>query len=102
ADIPNDSAQVVLIYTIVNNGHTNPSTFQTAVNSALSALGAAGAKGGASALAALLGLGGGVVVPVIGSALGVLTAWLLPKLVGVIFADCDGAVAIGVHVYTGQ
>jgi hypothetical protein len=101
ADIPNDGTQVVLSYAIVNNGHTNSSTFETAISSALSALGAAGAKGGAAGLASLLGLGS-VAVPVVGSALTVLAGWLVPKLIDVIFANCDGPVAIGVHIYTGQ
>jgi hypothetical protein len=99
ADIPADQTQIVFSYTIVNNGHTDQSTLEKAVSAALTALGAAGAKGGATELGALLGTG---VVPIAGSALGALSGWLVGELTSVIFADCDGPVAIGVHIYTGE
>jgi hypothetical protein len=99
ADIPADDTQIVFTYTIVNNGNTDQSTFEKAVSAALTALGAAGAKAGASELGDLLGT---ATVPIFGSALGALAGWLVGKLTGVIFADCDGPVAIGVHIYTGE
>ena len=101
----------MLIYTIVNNGHAGEEAYEQAVNSVLSALGASGVKaavgsaggaqGAGSGLAQLLGLSSAA-VPFVGSALSVLANWLVPKLGGIIFADCDGPVAIGVHIYTGE
>jgi hypothetical protein len=103
AVIPNDATPVVLAYTIINNGHTDQSTFEKAINSVLSALGSAGAKEGGAGLGALLGFSAGsAVLPVIGSALGLLAGWLVSKLVPIIFADCDGPVAAGLYTYTGQ
>lgn len=99
AEIPSDETQVVFTYTIINNGHTDQSTLEKAVSAALSALGAAGAKAGAAELGALLGT---AVVPVVGSGLGALSGWLVGELTSVIFANCDGPVAIGVHIYTGE
>jgi hypothetical protein len=99
ADIPADDTQVIFTYTIVNNGHTDQSTFEKAVSAALTALGAAGAKAGATELGSILGT---ATVPFVGSALGALSGWLVGELTSVIFADCDGPVAIGVHIYTGN
>ncbi len=46
-------------------------------------------------------IAGTIVAPVIGSLLGSLAGWLLDKLGGIVFADCDGLVAAEQLAMTG-
>jgi hypothetical protein len=108
AALPTDlHAPVVFSYVILNNGHGDHATVQHGVETALSALGSQAAKiattaaGGAvgAALGASLGT---AVVPLIGSAIGALTGWITGEVGSILFANCDGVVATGIHVYSVQ
>jgi hypothetical protein len=106
ADIPNDNTPVVFSYAIVNNGHSDHATLQKELEGALTTLGNAGAKAAASAVGGAIGaaLGaslGTAAVPIIGTALGALSGWLVGEIGSILFANCDGPVAAGVRIYTG-
>lgn len=105
ANIPDGpSVPVVMSYVILNNGHGSPSDVEKGINAALSALGSAGAKAAASAIGGAVGsaLGaslGTAIVPLLGTAIGALAGWLTGEVGSLLFANCDGVVATGVHVY---
>jgi len=86
------SASVVLNYLIVNSGHKNPSQVESTLESAGTAL---AVKGGAA-------LGGaiGSVVPGLGTLLGAGAGFLAGQLVGILNANCDGAVAAEQNTFT--
>ncbi len=98
---------VVFNYLVVNNGHADQKTIDTALVSAGKAL----TTDSTDSLGKSLGAGVGVIVgveiagtilaPVIGSLLGSLAGWLLDKLGGIVFADCDGLVAAEQLAMTG-
>jgi hypothetical protein len=108
AEIPTDAdVPVVFSYVILNNGHGDPSLLQKGAQTALSALGTAGAKAATSAVGGAVGAAigtalGTIAVPVIGSAIGALSGWAVGEVGSILFADCDGPVAIGMHVYTSK
>jgi hypothetical protein len=102
ADVP-----VAFSYLILNNGHGNPSDVQKGIQSALSALGTAGTAAAAKAvgkeIAELIGAAlGTAAVPIVGSALGALSAWAVIKVGSVLFANCDGTVAAGISIYSSK
>jgi len=88
---------VAFSYSIVNTGHDKDS-----VEQALQKVTAAAASKGASAGAAAIGgaVGGplGSLITFVGSQ---AFGWVAGELEGILFADCDGPVAAGDHVYTG-
>ncbi|MGP6159935.1 MAG: hypothetical protein ACLPYS_20970 [Vulcanimicrobiaceae bacterium] len=95
----------VLTYAVVNNGHASEADVESALEKAGDALGQKAAQAAASAIGGLVGaeLGasiGTAAVPVLGTALGVIAGWLVGELSGIVFADCDGPVAAGVHIFT--
>lgn len=99
--------KVVLSYAMVNNGHGSPSEVQTMLTQAGNTLANKAAQAAATAIGGAIGaeLGssiGSAAVPIIGTALGALAGWLVGELTGIIFADCDGPVAAGVHVFTAE
>jgi hypothetical protein len=101
----NDTA--VLTYAIINNGHSDADTVQTILQKTLSTLASKGAEVATTAIGAEVGaiVGaqiGTAIVPVIGSALGALAGWLVSTSIGLIFANCDGPVAAGFHVFTAS
>ena len=101
-----DDQNVVLTYAIVNSGHSNPSDVESGLKQAVSTLGSKAAQIAATVAAGAVGaeIGGSIgtaVVPIIGTALGALAGWLVTEIGSVLFANCDGPVAAGVHVFTG-
>jgi hypothetical protein len=108
ADIPeNENVPVICSYLITNNGHGNPSDVQRGAETALSSLGAEATKVATTAAGAAIGaeLGatlGTAAVPMVGTAIGALTGWLVGKIGTVLFANCDGVVATGVRVLNSQ
>src|SRR5262249_49766220 len=97
------------------NGHSDPSEVEKQLEQIASQLASTGAQAAAQAIGAAIGTAigaavgtaiGGLVgtatVPVIGSALGALAGWLVGAAETLIFADCDGPVAAGVHVFVGS
>ena len=102
-----ENETAVFTYNIVNNGHSDPSTIEKtllegtetlATKGAELAVKAAGPTIGA-ALGASIGTG---VVPLIGTALGALAGWVVSYGGGLLFANCDGAVASAVHTFSGK
>src|SRR5262249_33890884 len=108
ADIPNDNTPVAVNYVIVNNGHSGKDVVERALQTAVAAPGdeavkvASGAtKGGTES--AILGAALGISpVPLGGTAIAVLSAWVVGKIGTLLFADCDGTVAAGIRIYTGS
>lgn len=101
-----DDERVVLTYAIVNNGHGNPTEVERGLETAVSTLAQKGAQAAATAVGAAVGevLGasiGTAAVPLVGTALGAIAGWLVGAAGGLLFANCDGPVAAGVHVFTG-
>ncbi len=97
---------VVLTYAIVNNGHGSQAQVEKSLEQAGTQLAQKAASAAAQAIGAEIGsvLGasiGTAAVPVIGTALGALSGWLVGEIGGFLFANCDGPVAAGVHVFTG-
>lgn len=93
----------VLSYAVVNNGHASEADVESALVKAGDSLGEKAAQAAASAIGGAIGaeLGasiGTAAVPILGTALGVLAGWLIGELGGIVFADCDGPVAAGVHI----
>lgn len=89
--------KVAFSYSIINSGHDKDAIEQTLQKVV---------AGGASKVAASgAGVVGGAVGGPLGSGLayvGTLAAgWALGKLEGILFANCDGTVAAGDHVFTG-
>lgn len=108
AVIPEDvDVPVVFNYVILNNGHGDPTKVQQGTEAALKTIGTQAAKAAATATGAALGeaLGaaiGSAAVPLLGTAIGALAGWCVTKLGSVLFADCDGVVAVGVIVSSSK
>jgi hypothetical protein len=106
AEIPTDVAvPVVFSYVILNNGHGDHAAVQRGVEAALSALGSQAAKAATTAAGGAIGaaLGaslGTAAVPLVGTAIGALAGWVVGAVGGVLFANCDGVVATGIHVFS--
>jgi hypothetical protein len=101
-----DTETAVLTYAIVNNGHGKPGDVEKGLETAARRLAQKGAQAAATAAGAAIGelLGasiGTAVVPVIGTALGAVAGWLVGSVGHLLFANCDGPVAAGVHPLTG-
>jgi hypothetical protein len=97
---------VVFTYAIVNNGHGSQASVEKSLQQAGTQLADKAAQAAAQAVGAEIGsvLGasiGTAAVPVVGTALGALTGWLVGEIGTVLFANCDGPVAAGVHVFSG-
>ena len=95
---------VVFHYTIINSGHKSQADIESSLQKAGTQLAQKAVEAAAKAIAGEIGssLGasiGTAAVPVIGTALGALSGWLVGNLVGIAFANCDGPVAAGVHVF---
>jgi len=100
---PGESA--VLVYNMVNSGHTDSAKTEDELKKLTEKLATTGAQIAAKAVGAAIGseLGaaiGTAAVPIIGTALGALAGFLIGGGFGLLFADCDGPVASGVHVLT--
>jgi len=110
-DVEDDDV-VVFSYAIVNNGHESRPVIERRLKQALEVVVSKGSNAAvgiakeaiASAIGAAVGgaIAGGVIVPIIGSALGALAGWLSSEGVGILFKDCDGPVASGVHAFKGS
>jgi hypothetical protein len=86
--------RVTFSYSIINSGYNKSAIEQKLQQVAESAASQGAQAGGAAA--------GGAIDGPVGSAIGKEAAsWILGKLEGVVFADCDGTVAAAVHTYTG-
>ena len=95
----------VLTYTMVNNGHEAPGKVEQALEKGTEGLAQKGAQIAATAAGTAIGaaLGealGTAVVPIIGTALGALAGYIVGDVFGILFANCDGPVAAGVHALT--
>lgn len=109
-----DDQPAVFSYIIMNNGHSDPGTVQTELEQLASKLATTGAQAAAAAIGSAIAtaitaavgaaIGGlvGSAVPVLGSILGAAAGWAVGEAESLIFADCDGAVAIGVHPFVGS
>jgi len=98
---------VVLTYAIINNGHSSQADVEKSLEKAGTQLAQKAAEAAARAVGAEIGsvLGasiGTAAVPVVGTALGALAGWMVGEIGGLLFANCDGPVAAGVHVFTGS
>lgn len=101
-----DEEAAVFTYAIINTGHSDPGAVKTGLEQALSFLASKGAQAAASAAGGAVGAAvgasiGTAIVPVIGTALGALAGWLVSSATGLVFANCDGPVAAGLHVFKG-
>ncbi len=97
---------VVFSYTVINNGHGPKANVEKALEQAGTQLAQKAAQAASKAIGQEIGglLGasiGTAAVPVVGTALGTLAGWLVGEVGSVLFANCDGPVAAGVHVFTG-
>jgi hypothetical protein len=97
---------VVLTYAIVNNGHGSQANVEKSLQQAGTQLAQKAADAAAKAIGTEIGtvLGasiGTAAVPIVGTALGALSGWLVGEIGSLLFANCDGPVAAGVHVFTG-
>jgi len=97
---------VIFNYLIINNGHSDQKTIDDDLTKAANTLAGKGAQAAASAisggLAGLIGMEiGGVALPILGSLLVAIAGWLVGDLTGIIFADCDGPVAVEQAALTG-
>jgi hypothetical protein len=89
---------VAFTYTIINSGYdqnTIEQDLKQAVGAAATKAAAAGATAAGTAIAGPIG---GDIGGVVGNQAG---GWLVGKLMNIIFANCDGTVAAGSHVYSG-
>jgi hypothetical protein len=99
-----------LSYLVVNNGHVPSDKVLAALAGAGDSLGLAGSssmqedigKGIAHFLTVRIVAATTVAVPVVGSVLGPLEAWLLGKLTDAMFQSCDGVVAAELRALTGR
>ena len=101
---PDETA--ILTYNMVNNGHQDAGAVIQALEKATEMLAEQGGKAAATAIGSAIGaaLGAAIgtgIVPILGTALGALAGWIVTSGFGLIFANCDGPVASGVHVLTG-
>ena len=102
-----DHEPVIVTYLIVNSGHQSQAQIDSELESAAKQLANAGAAAATSAIASgvsvLVGASiGGAVVPILGSALGTLAGWLVSTLGPILFADCDGPVAMQQTPFLGR
>jgi hypothetical protein len=88
---------VAFSYSIVNSGHAKDSVSQ-ALQKVVSAAASKAASAGAGALGGVLGGPLGAGIATVGTA---AAGWVIGKLQDIVFANCDGIVAAGDHVYTG-
>jgi hypothetical protein len=101
-----DFEPVIVNYLIVNSSQ-GPSEVDAYLKNATTQLANAGVKAAADAIAAgagaLAGAAiGGVVVPILGSALGALGGWLISEVWRVLWPDCDGPVATRQTPFLGR
>ena len=99
-----DNENAVFSYSIVNSGHANSDQAKQTLEQAMSTLSTQAADAATAAIAPQIGVAlgellGTIAVPLIGSALGALAGWLVTSAGSLIFANCDGTVAAGVHVF---
>jgi hypothetical protein len=88
--------KVAFSYAILNTGHDKDSVEKALTPAAGNAASKAVAAG-VTELGSIVGID-----PATANAIGQKAgAWLGPKLAGIIFANCDGSVAAGDHVFTG-
>jgi hypothetical protein len=97
-------------YTVINNGHAAQDKVLAALKSGSNAL----ALGGSSSMQEDIGKGVAKIitvtlegaikvdVPVIGSILAAIETWLLGKLTDIVFANCDGIVAVEMRAMMGR
>ncbi|MBI1218691.1 MAG: hypothetical protein GC186_09115 [Rhodobacteraceae bacterium] len=97
-------------YIVVNNGHADQSAILASLQAAGNGLGGAGttsmeediAKGVVKFVETKLTGALSVSIPVLGSVLGAIEGWLLGKLNDIIFAKCDGLVAVEMRAMMGR
>ncbi|WP_346148985.1 hypothetical protein [Kitasatospora cinereorecta] len=100
--VDNPGEKVVFNYQIVNAGHHSASDVEKSLRLAGGALANLGVKAASTAAGGVLGATvGGIVLPVIGSILGAAAGWLIGGFFDLIFADCDGPVAVEQVAVTG-
>ena len=93
-----DTDAVAFTYAIVNSGH-DKNDMETQLRSALGSAARRAAQGAASAAGYI---NAGNLGSVIGLYVGPMGGrWLFNEISGVVFANCDGIVAAGSHVYSG-
>jgi hypothetical protein len=97
---------IVFNYAIVNNGHSSGVKVEQALQQTGTQLAQKAAEAASKAIGTEIGsvLGasiGTAAVPIVGTALGALAGWLVGEVGTILFANCDGPVAAGVHVFTG-
>jgi len=95
----------VFSYAIVNCGHKDPGFVEKQLEDVASTLATKGAQAAATAAGSAIGVVvgaeiGTAIIPIIGSALGALAGWVVTSVGNIIFADCDGPVAAGLHPFT--
>jgi len=88
---------VAFSYSILNSGY-NQDTVEEVLQKVCSAAASKGASAAAAGGGAAIGGPVGSVIGAVGTA---AAGWVLGKLEGIIFADCDGSVAAGDHLFTG-
>ncbi len=100
---------VVFNYQIVNKGNPNPNVVDKALNDAGKKLADYAVKSVSKSLLSGLQQIESVeigsltsAVPVIGPMLGIVGSWLLSELTSIVFADCDGLVAVEQVVLLGR
>ena len=98
--IPNvavpDGSVVAFSYSIVNTGH-DKNTVEQAMQKAAGAAASKAATAGAGVLGGAIGGPLGAGIATVGEA---AAGWVLGKLENILFANCDGPVAAGDHVFT--
>ena len=93
-----DTQAVDFSYSIVNSGY-DKNALEQALKSLVSDAANKGAKaGGTAGGTAVAGPVGGAIGGYVGDKAG---GWAVGKLVNIIFANCDGSVAAGDHIYSG-
>jgi hypothetical protein len=108
ADIPEDvDVPVAFSYLLVNNGNAESSKLEDGLKNAVATLGSEAAKAATTAAGETVGeiIGaslGTAVVPLVGTAIGVVAGWVVGKVGAILFANCDGTVAAGIHVITSK
>jgi hypothetical protein len=102
-----DGKVMVLHYNVINDGSDSSSVVRQAIDQVAKTLAQKGADAaaqvGGSAIGGYLGAQlGTIAIPIVGTALGALAGWLVGKSIPLLFPDCDGYVAAGVHAFTSQ
>jgi hypothetical protein len=88
---------VAFSYSIINSGH-NKSEIEKALAEVVSA---AASKGATAAAGAVGGALGGPIGSAVGAVGTKAFGWVANEIEGIIFANCDGPVAAGDHVFSG-